>query len=1572
MISGHSNENLISNFFSLKKRIPFLFFRNLLIVFLIWLIGGWPTIVFALPSGGQIVSGDGTIVETSTTQLDINQNSSQLIATFQNFNTAANETVNVNQQYTSDTFLAKVLGTDPTLFLGKLNAKGQVFITNGSGVFFGPGSQIDVHGLVATTMDISSQDFLDRNYKFTQNLNNSLSSVINEGTISATSYVGLLAPAVENRGTIVTASLGSIDLASGTAATMDFTGDGLIQFEVTQAVSGTVLDKDGNELEDRVSNTGLLHADGGQIRMSAKDAGDVIRHVVNMEGMIKANSVVEKDGKVFLMGGDSGVVNVSGIIDASGDDAGEKGGTVQVTGEYVGLFDEAKVDVSGDAGGGEALIGGDYQGKNSEVQNAERTFIGEDAVIDASAGTTGDGGKVIVWADDVTRFYGSVYATGGNSGGDGGFAEVSGKGNLDFHANRVDLSAANGEDGTLLLDPLNITITTSADSNTAGYTAGSDDTEAFADDSGLTSNFDVTAGTGSFNGVTGTIELQATNDITISAAWNLFNSTGNSNVNVVLRAGNDININAAVTLDGTGTLTLEADGNGQNGVGDLNFGASGSITTGGGDVHITANDIDITSGSISAGTGTVTLLTSDDQQIGVGTGVTGMTITDAELDNISATNLMLGDGTEMVAFGTISNTSITGTITVNSAAQLSITSGTVNIANNLTVIATFVSQGAGALIVGGSASFTSVGNITLNNAGNQFTDLTLNTSNDITVVNSSTLTDLNITANTGTHSITSTGLTFDVDNTGGFRVNDVSQTGLNFSLTVSNTGIVLTDTAISVGAGNVALTSTVGSINEETSNGTANITNTGTVSLTAFTSIGTSGANNEVDIDTATDLTFNVNDDLYVRGGAQIISALDVTVDPSGAATYTLANFDAAQTFSMTTDGTDLTITDVSNTGAVNQTITAKTGNVTVTNFDSAGGAMALTATTGNIVLGDDAINAGGGTVAVTSTAGSITEASSNTTANITTTGTVTLTAGASIGTTGANNELDIASAGNFVFEVNDNLFIRGGTQTIGSLILTVDPSGAATYELNNFNAAQTFNMTTDGTDLTVVDVSNTGSVNNTITAKTGNVNVTNLDSLSNVAVTATAGNLVIGSGGIDFSRNNIVSLDASGTITGAGLTTVTITQGDKRFKTGTASIDTLNLSGGTLTVDGAVSVTIAATWNGGTIGGTGTLTTNSGVTTTMSGSVANATLSGTWENNGTINWSPIGGFDLTISGTLNNNSGANFNLQNANIAGDILGSGTVNNAGTMTENSAVSDTDFNPTFNNTGTVTVTQGNIRFAGTGTDTGSYTVASGATLTFFNTSGTRELQSASSVTGAGTVVFDGAGTHTAGGTYNVTGTTTINDGTNTFSATGVTGLGNLTVSGGANTIDGINLTSIGDIAVSGGTTTISTGNSFSFSNLNVTGGTLQGSDNLTVTSTATWNGGTIGGTGTLTTNSGVTTTMSGSVANATLSRTWDNNGTINWSPIGGLDFTISGTLNNNSGANFNLQNANIAGDILGSGTVNNAGTMTENSAVSDTDFNPTFNNTGTVTVTQGNLQLNGGERTLVITQLQVARR
>ena len=116
----------------------------------------------------------------------------------------------------------------------------------------------------------------------------------------------------------------------------------------------------------------------------------------------------------------------------------------------------SSIDVSGDSGGGEALIGGAFRGQGPQ-ENAQTTSVGT-ATISADAVAGGDGGQVVVWSDGKTSFGGSASARGGATAGDGGMVETSGAIlRIDASA-AVDTSAPAGSAGTWLLDPDDLTI----------------------------------------------------------------------------------------------------------------------------------------------------------------------------------------------------------------------------------------------------------------------------------------------------------------------------------------------------------------------------------------------------------------------------------------------------------------------------------------------------------------------------------------------------------------------------------------------------------------------------------------------------------------------------------------------------------------------------------------------------------------------------------------------------------------------------------------------------------------------------------------------------------------------------------------------------------------------------------------------------------------------------------------------------------------------------------------------------------------------------------------------------------
>ena len=590
------------------------FLLRLWVGFLVYLIGGWPTLVYALPQDGQIVAGKGNIQQPSSTNMVVNQSSEKLITNWKSFGISNQESVQFNQPGSNSVALNRVLGPNPSEILGKLSANGQVFLTNPSGIIFGQNAKVNVGGLMATTLGISNQDFLNGNYKFTQDPSKALASIINKGQIQSSGYVGLLAPNVENHGTII-ANAGSVAMGSGNAASLDFNGDGLINFAITEPVEGEVLDEEGNVVEHRVLNTGKIQS--GYVALTAKNASDVVKNVVNNTGVIEAYAAVEKDGEIYLMG-EGGEVSVSGTLDASGKNAGEKGGTIHILGDEVEL-DNATIDASGEAGGGTVLVGGDYQGKGS-IKTANNTQVSEDTVINADAVNQGDGGKIIIWSENSTVTKGILTARGGAVNGDGGLIETSGKNKL-VVTKAADVSAKNGLAGTWLLDPRNIEITnvtSGVDQNGGEFTPNSDDStvDVALINQALNNGTSVVITTSSDGDQEGNITVTSAilkssggdTSLTLNAAGKIIvNNTitsSNGKLDVNLVAKSDIDINSAITTNGGNFI---ANSQGQGGVAPHICGVAPSIN------HVSgaptqANSTKITIGAdINTNGGDVTL-----------------------------------------------------------------------------------------------------------------------------------------------------------------------------------------------------------------------------------------------------------------------------------------------------------------------------------------------------------------------------------------------------------------------------------------------------------------------------------------------------------------------------------------------------------------------------------------------------------------------------------------------------------------------------------------------------------------------------------------------------------------------------------------------------------------------------------------------------------------------------------------------------------------------------------------------------------------------------------------------------
>jgi len=430
-----------------------------------------------LPTGMTVVAGQAT-AQQSGKQLTIN-NISNTILNWQSFSIGAANSVRFVQPSSTSQVLNRVTGNDLSAILGSLSSNGHVWLLNPNGVLFGQGARIDVASLVTSTLNIANSDWLSGRALFTGG--GAAGSVVNQGEIRTTSggRVALIGSSVSNEG-LISAPNGQIVLAAGQSVELVDTGAPNLAVKLT-APTGSAF------------NLGTLS--GGRV--------DVLAAAVNQQGIVEAQSIVlQADGRLTLVSGSSTRAD------------GEQGGNIKLLGQTIELQDSSAVSANGNSGGGTVLVGGGAQGQDASVPNAQGVYFAPGASISADALVNGNGGHIVLWADQATRAFGSLSAHAGVQGGNGGLIETSGHW-LDARPAHLDVSAAAGKAGTWLLDPYDITISDAvSDSNfDASFTAtGNSATISTSTiETALTNGNSVTISTSSGGGQAGNITLTAAN-----------------------------------------------------------------------------------------------------------------------------------------------------------------------------------------------------------------------------------------------------------------------------------------------------------------------------------------------------------------------------------------------------------------------------------------------------------------------------------------------------------------------------------------------------------------------------------------------------------------------------------------------------------------------------------------------------------------------------------------------------------------------------------------------------------------------------------------------------------------------------------------------------------------------------------------------------------------------------------------------------------------------------------------------------------------------------------------------------
>ncbi|MJE82172.1 hypothetical protein DLN99_23270, partial [Salmonella enterica] len=1312
-------------------------------------IGMLPGLALAgpdLPTGGLVVAGQGSI-STSGNQMTIHQKTQGMVTNWNSFDIGKNHTVQFVQPDSSAMALNRVTGGRESQILGTLNANGQVVLVNPAGVMFGQGAKVNTAGLVASTKNIRTEDFMAGRLTFSGGSQPG-AQVVNQGSLTTTKggYIVLAADRVKNSGSITTPS-GKAVLASAEKVTLQLDNGGL----TSVSVNGSVV----NAL---VENSGLVSAKDGRVYLTARGKEMLLNTVVNNSGTVEAQGLSARGGEIVLDGGDSGVVRQAGALLA--DSAAGRGGKVTVQGKNIHLAADSRTSATGKTGGGEVYVGGGWQGKDSRIKNASKVVTDKTSVVDVSATGNGDGGTAVLWSEEYTGF-GGVIAAQGAASGKGGRVETSSRGTL---LAAGDVQAGKG--GEWLLDPTNINIT-DATSNTGIIATGEGTDSKLDTDTGHV--FSPNAGTGSVVSANKIAEkLNAGTNVAIKTSG-VKGGDGTEGGNITVSA--DI----SKTSGGDATLTLEADKN-------ITVNKNITSTTGKLNVNLigagSSDGAVVINAAINASGGDVNVHRAEK-----GDGSHNMTIEVKSGKTVTAGNISLV-GVEKAGSTVPVNVmgNLTATDTINISGQGNKDKGVYLNNSNLTAASVVVNASSteweALLLSGGKIAATN--NIELNAVGNKKDGLKIQSN---TVLNS---TGGNITLNgtsvsgtaiysNGANLTASKGIILNGTNTNGRGVylqGNVNLTAATVNVTggsTSSTGIELNSTGINLNATNASFSG-----KSQTGSGfrLQQLTLAGGVANGANVTLSSAGSGNSASNFLGNNIFDATNIEALMNKGIENTTQISATGLSLGGGDSEV-NWEKNYTESAPEgkkggwifDGATVTKTgniNLSGVGFANSTL--KAGNLSLTNENTPVSLTntSLNATSGNVTL--QGVN--------------LVQSSVSATGNLTIDNKDQglLLQNSTLNSTGGNLSLSVNSSAADTYGgiklINTNLSADSGDINVSAVSKkTYGPTRTAELQNgglvisgnNNFSAINSqFSgeiSSGEGRFIGAIYIKSPSSPTNiNITGNatfTGNdkanVKVGIYSPLQGANISVSNGNLTLnGSGGV-----GIAAAPAPGQWADSGirfnLTNANVTINAYGATDGIGKLDNANDSSG-LTFKGSGNVTVNATGKSG-----------SGINTNR---LVNNELTGTTSITGK---SEGGGAGIVVSGN------AQINLKDAAVSGDSkTGEGVVVNStggNGVGSNILISGGTVTGVSEGAGSgVSIIGKNVNVSGGANLTGSS--ATGGDGVKLNVTGANYTLNGAEVTGTS---VSGSGVNISG-TMNATGTTNITG--NTTTGSGVTISGNMT--------------------------------------------------------------------------------------------------------------------------------------------------------------------------------------------------
>ncbi|WP_194847762.1 filamentous hemagglutinin N-terminal domain-containing protein [Candidatus Neptunochlamydia vexilliferae] len=1107
--------------------------------FLYFFILIFPLFVQAKLSHPKVVAGKAH-VEKHGNQLWHVHSNGRTIINWKEFSLNSKEIARFFQDSSKSAVLNRVTGGLPSSIQGLIESNGAIYLINEKGVFIGPNGRINAASFVASTLDASNDQFLKNGELLFKG--SSTERVVNYGKIlTPMGNVALIGLNVENHGKI-DAPNGKVALAAGEEVLMLPDSQDFLILRVSRDKESAAITQEGK-----------IQA----LQTEVRAAGTPYSLAIKNGGTIQATGVKREKGRVFLIA-DQGDCHVDGVIEAPG-------GEVQVLADRVALLGNTSIDVSDKLGGGTVLVGGDYKGQNPSIKNAKQTEMVKGAVIDASAHELGNGGKIIVWSDELTRCRGKLSAMGGVRGGNGGFVEVSGKG-LDFDGD-VNLTAERGNVGLLLLDPKFINIIAAWGDPVAGNNLFTDIPAGTANISGAT----LAAAINSAN-----VTLQANTDITFDDDVTV---TTNTQRTLTLQAGRSILVQPNRTLDvrrSNFIATINDGGaipaNRDPGTAQFILGANAEIDTNwrgtnDGDVTITFGNF----GGVSEGT----ILIDTGTEINFGAGTCTLTGT-ASLSGGTSTR-----GVEIFGFvngagqGVIDITGVGALGGVGEGDNIGVllgVGGRLNCGNSgqINVTGTGGTGGLGGndgirvdggFIDANSTTVTMCTGTSNATSGDNNRGISIINSGDIDMANGgATLMGTGgngVNGNVGVF-LDSTGVTITGGN-GPLNITGIGQGSGN-----NNSGVELGETSVlSSAIGNISITGTGASSSGSGNDGVVidgaitskgGAANAATITIDGTTPSGSSNIGVRSTSGTAT--ITSINGDIDITGDVTAttdtnsagISLDDITISSTGngvsAATITLAGTGA--TGSNLSQGVLLMSSTIQSTrGAISVTGTAQDTSATPI------GIAALGSTLGITNLGTMTLTANGGDFEISNTSdfdtstGALTlTADENIVFLNTPPSTVNTTAGL-VTLTATNGQIDMGDNGTVTTTGGDATFNANTSVNFGA----VDVSGGQI----TVNAQTIVNNLTSGTNLTGSDaVLNTSGTIGVAPATGSGAITTNLDNLE-ATITGTGDLVIFETGALDLDNitlnNGNVDINTDGPIGQNFLTALNVT-GSLHFET--------------------------------------------------------------------------------------------------------------------------------------------------------------------------------------------------------------------------------------------------------------------------------------------------------------------------------------------------------------------------------------------------------------------------------------